>query len=159
MTKTNETKSELLEALDPMLKLIGGRDLGDADELLRMLESLFPTDGGELERIHDLCLEGLEEGWLCDREKGAAKFSRLAKASDDTHGVSIDVVLSSGEGVEHTHTKGEVDLCFVEEGSATFDGHGAGWIVYPPGSRHSPDVEGGKMLILYFLPDGEIEWH
>ena len=27
-----------------------------------------------------------------------------------------------------------------------------------PGSRHVPEVAGGRMLIVYFLPDGAMEW-
>ena len=44
------------------------------------------------------------------------------------------------------------------DGTPDFDGHGSGWAVYPSGSVHVPDVTGGTMLILYFLPGGEIEW-
>jgi hypothetical protein len=43
-------------------------------------------------------------------------------------------------------------------GSATFDGRGAGWLVYGPGSAHSPTVSGGKAVVLYLLPTGKIEF-
>ena len=42
--------------------------------------------------------------------------------------------------------------------AAKFDGHGAGWLVYPPDSAHRPTVTGGRALILYLLPEGKIEW-
>ncbi|MBP6368696.1 MAG: DUF4863 family protein, partial [Burkholderiales bacterium] len=41
---------------------------------------------------------------------------------------------------------------------ATFDGQGAGWVVYGPGSAHSPTVAGGRALVLYLLPQGAIEF-
>ena len=41
---------------------------------------------------------------------------------------------------------------------ADFDGHGRGWCVYQPGSGHHPTVRGGRALVLYFLPDGRIDW-
>jgi hypothetical protein len=43
-------------------------------------------------------------------------------------------------------------------GTAQFDGHGAGWLVYEPGSAHYPTVRGGKALVLYLLPQGAIEF-
>ena len=42
--------------------------------------------------------------------------------------------------------------------TARFDGHGAGWVVYGPGSAHSPTVTGGRALVLYLLPQGAIEF-
>jgi len=42
--------------------------------------------------------------------------------------------------------------------SAKFDGRGAGFLVYPAGSAHSPTVTGGKALVLYLLPEGAIEF-
>jgi hypothetical protein len=44
------------------------------------------------------------------------------------------------------------------DGSATFDGHGAGWVVYGPGTAHRPTVAGGKARVLYMLPGGLIEF-
>ncbi len=41
---------------------------------------------------------------------------------------------------------------------AKFDGRGAGWCVYEPGSAHHPTVTGGAALVLYLLPDGEIDF-
>ena len=46
---------------------------------------------------------------------------------------------------------------FTDEG-ATFDHHGAGWLVCPPGTAHSPTVRHGRALVLYLLPDGAIEF-
>jgi hypothetical protein len=31
-------------------------------------------------------------------------------------------------------------------------------VVEPPGSEHVPTVAGGRMLIVYLLPQGEIEF-
>ncbi|MNL76803.1 hypothetical protein D3C87_2028270 [compost metagenome] len=43
-------------------------------------------------------------------------------------------------------------------GDARFDGHGAGWLVYGPGSAHRPTVTQGRALVLYLLPGGAIEF-
>jgi hypothetical protein len=44
------------------------------------------------------------------------------------------------------------------EGDAHFDGRAAGWLVCPPGSAHRPTVTAGRALVLYLLPDGQIEF-
>jgi hypothetical protein len=64
----------------------------------------------------------------------------------------------SGVGPGHTHGNGEIDLCLAVGGTPRFDGHGPGWVVYPPGSWHEPTVTGGAMDILYFLPGGAIQF-
>jgi hypothetical protein len=39
-----------------------------------------------------------------------------------------------------------------------FDGRPAGWCVYPPGSAHHPTVTSGRALVLYLLPEGQIQF-
>jgi hypothetical protein len=98
-------------------------------------------------------------GAATPREQGGVRFGRLAKAGPDTHGFSIDIVEMHGAAVgAHTHPAGELDLCFALDGAPRFDGREPGWVVYPPGSRHTPTVTGGRMLIVYFLPGGEIRF-
>ena len=46
----------------------------------------------------------------------------------------------------------------LDEGAATFDGRPAGWCVYPPGSAHRPTVAQGRALVLYLLPEGQIQF-
>lgn len=139
----------LWREIDPILDHLAALDLKDADAARQSLEARFPrTD--TLER---LCRENL--GAICPKEAGAARFGRLAR---ERRGFSVDVVLSRGKGRPHLHPGGEVNLCFAFEGRPTFDGHGPGWVVFPPGSRHPADVSGGAMLMIYFLPGGRIEW-
>jgi hypothetical protein len=61
-------------------------------------------------------------------------------------------------GPHHRHPTGEIDLVLPLSGDARFDGRGAGWVVYGPGSAHRPTVRGGKALVLYLLPQGAIEF-
>ncbi len=37
-------------------------------------------------------------------------------------------------------------------------GVAAGWLVCPPGSAHRPTVLGGRALVLYLLPQGQIQF-
>lgn len=58
-----------------------------------------------------------------------------------------------------TATLGEIDLILpLDGGGATFDGRPAGWCVYPPGSAHRPTVAQGRALVLYLLPEGQIQF-
>ncbi|MCG3102208.1 DUF4863 family protein, partial [Enterobacter sp. DRP3] len=53
---------------------------------------------------------------------------------------------------------GEVDMIMPVTDAARFDGHGAGWLVYGPGSAHRPTVTQGRALVLYLLPGAAIEF-
>ena len=63
-----------------------------------------------------------------------------------------------GAGPLHRHPAGEVNWCIALEGEPTFMGQPPGWVVEPPGSEHVPTVSGGRMLIVYLLPAGAIEF-
>ena len=54
--------------------------------------------------------------------------------------------------------RGEVNLCFAVDGEPRFDGQAEGWVTFAPDSQHVPTVSDGRMLIVYFLPGGEVEW-
>ena len=105
------------------------------------------------------CERGIAEGWLCQYEGGGIRYGRVFKPSEALAGFSVDVVdMDNVVGPHHTHTNGEIDLIMPLEGDALFDGHGAGWMVCPPGSSHKPTVTQGRALVLYLLPDGKIEF-
>ena len=151
----NET---LLEALRPILDHLSGLDLSDADGAVRGLNQAFPLGSPFVEGLRKAFREGLEQGWLCDKKGGSARFSRVAKPGEATHGFSIDAVRLEGPGVWHRHTTGEVDLCFADGPDARFDVFPEGWVVLAPGTDHVPTTTGGAMNILYFIPQGALQW-
>ena len=105
------------------------------------------------------CQTGMAEGWLCDREGGGIQYGRIVKPCDDLHQFSVDVVnMKDIAGPHHAHPLGEIDLIMPIEGEARFDGHSAGWLVYPAGSAHRPTVSSGRALVLYLLPQGRIDF-
>jgi 2-hydroxylaminobenzoate mutase len=57
----------------------------------------------------------------------------------------------------HCHTNGEINMIIPLEELAQFCGHGAGWWVFAPISEHFATVA-GRVLMMYVLPDGEIEY-
>jgi len=146
-----------LTVLHPILDVIRHVDPNDPGATDH-LNTVLPLDDPRMIAAFDLVRDGIESGWIVPREAGGVRFGRLAKPSGDLHGFSIDAVDMDGAGPGHTHPNGEIDLCFALEGTPAFDGHAPGWLVLPPGSWHVPTVSGGRMGILYFLPDGAIEF-
>jgi hypothetical protein len=142
----------LNDALKPILEVLRTAPLDAA-----ALEKALPLSSPQMQALKKLMREGVTARWLCDRENGAVRYSRVLK-SDAGGGMSVDAVHMSGPGAGHTHPNGEIDLCFTVSGTPKFNGEPEGWTVYPPGSWHVPTVEGGVMDILYFLPGGAIRF-
>lgn len=149
---------KFMSKLEPVVGRLAWVDLTDAAAAKRWLEREVPMISPVVREIEAMFAKGIAEGWLCDREGGGAKFSRVAKPSPQHSNFSIDAVQLSGPGVWHKHTAGEIDLCFAASGKPKFDGFEPGWVVFAPGSEHIPTVSGGTMNILYFLPGGQLEW-
>lgn len=151
------TPHEFAELLAPITQWIGNRPLDDA--LDGDLNRVFPADGRLFRSVADACHAAIAAGWMCNREGGGIKYGRVVKPSAASQGFSVDVVaMENLAGPHHRHPNGEIDMIMPESGAATFDGRGAGWLVYGPGSAHRPTVTGGKALVLYLLPQGAIEF-
>jgi len=151
------SNEQLTITLTPMLKSISELDLSHpASEV--MLNQEFSASNPHLKAAIAQAKQGIEEGWLCNRENAGVKFSRVSKPSAATFNLSIDAVLMSGAGAAHAHPNGEVSLCIPMQGDPAYDDFEYTWAPYPPGSLHTPTVTGGEMLILYFLPDGAMDW-
>lgn len=136
---------------------LGNRTL-DAD-LQQWLNAEHGSLSASYQQLHQDVLAGVQAGWLCDREAGGLRYGRIFKPADDLLGYSVDVVdMTSLAGPHHTHPNGEIDLIMPVDADAQFDGHGAGWLVCPPGSAHAPTVTHGRAFVLYLLPQGRIEF-
>lgn len=136
---------------------IRGRPL-DAD-LDAWLNAQHGAGSGTYEALAASCRAGVRDGWLCEREGGGIKYGRIFKPADDLAGFSVDVVdMREIAGPHHTHPMGEIDLIMPLEGEAQFDGRPAGWCVYGPGTAHRPTVSRGRALVLYLLPQGQIQF-
>lgn len=140
---------------------IAGRLAGAAPDaaLSAWLNTELGPESVEFRAIVASCLAGLHDGWLCQREGGGIKYGRIFKPAEDLQGFSVDVVdMDSIAGPHHAHPQGEIDLVMPMTEGARFDGKGAGWVVYGPGSAHAPTVTQGRALVLYLLPQGEIQF-
>ena len=161
MSDTSSTPATGKEAFHQLIAgltaQIAGKPLDG--ELDRWLNAHHGAGSASFEQLRQACIGGVAEGWLCEREGGGIRYGRVFKAEDALHRFSVDVVdMQDIAGPHHTHPNGEIDLIMPLSPSAKFDGRGAGFLVYPAGSAHSPTVTGGKALVLYLLPDGAIEF-
>jgi hypothetical protein len=136
---------------------IANQSLDDALE--RRLNAEHPAGSAVFEKMLAGCRAGTAAGWMCHREAAGIRYGRVIKSSAETHFFSVDVVdMNECVGPHHEHPNGEIDLIMPLEGSALFDGRGAGWKVYPPESEHFPTVSGGRAFVLYLLPQGAIRF-
>src|SRR5689334_4852038 len=114
------------------------------------LNRTFQANGDVYRQIFDSCHAAIEARWMCERETGGIKYGRVIKPAPELNGYSVDVVdMNDVKGPHHRHPNGEIDLVMPLTDGAKFDGHGAGWVVYGPGSAHFPTVTEGRALVLY----------
>jgi hypothetical protein len=123
------------------------------------LDRLLPPADAAFRAIESACHEAIAAGWMCTQGGEGRRFGRVIEPGPATAGFSVDVVdLTDIVGPHHRHPNGEICMVMPVSPEARFDGKGAGWKVYPPGSAHRPTVTGGRALVLYLLPAGQIEF-
>lgn len=128
-------------------------------ELSAALAVQFDPQGQSFQALASACREGVRDGWLAQRGEEPLKWGRILKPTTETHGFSVDVVrMTDVAGPHHGHPQGEIDMVIPLDPDARFDGQGEGWKVYPPGTAHHPTVTGGSVIVLYLLPNGEIDF-
>ena len=151
------SSNEFRQQIAALTDRLAGRTL-DAD-LQAWLNEQHGVNSDTYRQLEQGCRRGVAEGWMCEREAGGIRYGRVFKPADDLHGFSVDVVeMSNVVGPHHAHPEGEIDLVMPVEGDALFDGHPAGWVVYPAGSAHHPTVSDGRARVLYLLPGGKIDF-
>jgi hypothetical protein len=149
--------AQLRSVVEPVTRHIAGRPLDAALEA--ELNRAFPAGSETFRAIERECHDGIAAGVLCTHGGGNRRFGRVFEPDPTLAGFSVDVVdITELVGNHHRHPTGEIDLIMPVDPDAKFDGRGAGWLVYPPGSGHRPTVSAGRALILYLLPAGRIEW-
>jgi Domain of unknown function (DUF4863) len=149
--------TQFTRLLEKPVQAAEGRALNK--ELEAYLNHEFPAAGPEVALIFAGCKAAIAAGWMCQRNAGGIRYGRVIKPSPQLAGFSVDVVdMQSIAGPHHAHPNGEIDLIMPIDPQAKFDGQGAGWMVYEPGSSHAPTVTGGQALILYLLPHGAIDF-
>jgi hypothetical protein len=148
---------DFAEEIGALTRAIGDRPLDAA--LAIWLNQTYPADGAAFQKLAALIDQGCSEGWLCQREAGGIKFSRVVKPGQSAGIFSVDVVrMERIAGPHHVHPNGEIGMIVPLSGNPDFDGFAPGWYVYGPGSAHHPTVSDGAAYVLYLLPEGAIEF-
>jgi hypothetical protein len=158
MLPSGKHKPEALSIIHRVLAFIGDRPF-DA-ELEFQLNRRFGPYGGIYERLAKLLHLGLEEGWVGYAPVAGAGYNRgrIAEPTTETAKMSVEsALLRDVKGQYHCHTRGEIDMVIPIDASSQWCGHSVGWVVYPPGSEHFPTGR-GQLLVMFFLPNGEIEY-
>lgn len=143
--------------LEPVMNAVGR---GPVDQhLAERLNTEFPGDGEVFNAIETACHAAIAAGWMCTQGGDGRRFGRVIEPAGETHDLSVDVVdLENVVGPHHRHPNGEVCMVMPVDEDARFNGEPRGWCVFEPESAHYPTVKGGRSLVLYMLPGGEIEF-
>ena len=150
--KINEFQALLKTVTD----LVSGMAIGP--KLTDELNLRFPPDGETFDKIEKACHKAIADGWMCTNGEVGRRWGRVIEPCEETGGLSVDVVdLTDLVGSQHSHPRSEVCMVTPITPEAEFDGTSRGWCVFEPGSAHYPTVTNGEALILYMLPDGEID--
>lgn len=150
--------STLIDVFAPLIAAADGVSPSDPQAAGVLLRQRLDPHGASARELNARLRQLLDAGEIAQRGAPPVKYGRVAKAGPQTREFSIDVVDMNGAGPRHRHPRGEINYCIALEGAPTFMGQPPGWVVEPPGSEHVPTVAGGRMLIVYLLPQGEIEF-
>lgn len=138
------------------------------------LNAKYGVESALYKELSRLLVLGVKEGWLADIEVAGVRYRRshVAMPSADTFFFSATaVLLDSTDSTQHNpegslragyhlHPYGEINLVVpLHEGAALAGPNGwcyGGWTAPAPGSHHFPEVKGGAVISLTFLPAGRI---
>ncbi|KAF0966352.1 MULTISPECIES: DUF4863 family protein [unclassified Rhodococcus (in: high G+C Gram-positive bacteria)] len=136
------------------------------------LEGWLNTNYGPGTELYDdlarMITEGVNDGWAANVELDGPKYrrSRIASPTEELHYFSVTAVymnsISRYRGQYHQHPYGELNLVVPLDPGAELAGPrgwcGAGWTAPGPGSHHYPEVRGGALIALFYLPAGRISY-
>lgn len=108
------------------------------------------------------------EGWVATDELDGPKYrrSRLYAPSERSRYFSITTVYMESQeeyrGQYHLHPYGEINCVVQLDETAELKGMAgwqkAGWTSPAAGTHHYPEVRGGALVALFFLPAGRISY-
>lgn len=151
------------------------KDLTPGDQVEKWLNEKYSPASEAYQELSKLVQIGVQDGWAANIEVGGQRYrrSRLCDPSEETLYFSITCVYmdstAMGEPLEqsfkgdyHGHPYGEFNMVVPLSDTAVLAGPNgwchAGWTAPGPGSHHYPEVKGGKVIALFFLPAGRISY-
>jgi hypothetical protein len=171
-TQFTHGKDELVARLIPLLQEV--KDMTTGTEVEQWLNAKYGVESELYKELARLITLGVQEGWAADAEIAGPRYRRslVGMPSAETFFFSITaVLLDSTDNVQnnaegsfrasyHLHPYGEINLVVpLNEGAALAGPQGwcyGGWTAPGPGSHHFPEVKGGAVISLTFLPAGRI---
>jgi hypothetical protein len=171
-TSSAQPKDELVARFIPFLHEVKDMTTGHAFE--QWLNTKYGVESALYQELSRLLTLGVAEGWLADIEVAGPRYrrSQVVIPSADTFFFSATAVLLDSTGNTqnnpedslragyHLHPYGEINLVVpLNEGAALAGPNGwchGGWTAPAPGSHHFPEVKGGAVISLTFLPAGRI---
>ncbi len=171
-TQLTSTKDELVARLIPFLQEV--KDMTTSTETEQWLNTKHGVESELYKDLARLITLGVKEGWAADAEIAGPRYrrSRVSGPCEETFFFSATaVLLDSTENTQnnpegsfraghHSHPYGEINLVVpLNEGAALAGPNGwcyGGWTAPAPGSHHFPEVKGGAVISLTFLPAGRI---
>lgn len=161
-----DKKSELITHSIAFLSQI--KNLTPGPDLETMLNAEFGPQSATWQALSRLALDGVRTGWAANEQIDGPHYrrSRLVSPGDDTFHFSITLVYMESDeafrGQYHAHPYGEINLIAPVTEGAEVGGprgwYGPGWTSPAPGSHHYPEVRGGGVVQLFYLPAGRISY-
>ena len=172
-----DSRQALIDRSIPFLQEV--KDMTPGAEMERWLNTKYGPGSPLYRDLSRLIKLGVEEGWAARDEIDGATYrrSRIMAPAPETFHFSITAVYMNSRdaraftdgdadrvlrGDYHGHPYGELNLVAPIDGSAQLKGlqgwQGAGWTAPDPGSRHFPEVRGGALIALFYLPAGRISY-
>ncbi|KAF9772547.1 hypothetical protein IL306_009739 [Fusarium sp. DS 682] len=144
-------------------------DLTPGKDLEARLNKDYGPGNPHYEAFCSYIKQGLEEGWVAETELDGRKYRRgkITLPVPETKYFSITTVYMDSKeeytGQYHAHPYGEINCVVQIDKTAELKGmqgwQGAGWTSPGPGTHHYPEVRGGALVALFFLPAGRISYN
>jgi Domain of unknown function (DUF4863) len=168
-------REELVQRSIPFLREV--KDMTPGAKMERWLNETYGETSALYQDLARLIKIGIEEGWAANQEVDGPNYrrSRILEPTPETFQFSITAVYMNStdpqrfkdeddhevlRGQYHGHPYGELNLVVPLTKGAELKGlqgwQGPGWTAPDPGSRHYPEVRGGAVIALFYLPAGRI---
>ena len=161
-----DMREDLISCSIPFLGEI--KDKTPGIELEGWLNTKYGLGSALYDDLARLIKAGVEEGWAANVEIDGRRYrrSRICEPSAGTFYFSITAVYMDSQerfrGDYHSHPYGELNMVVPVDEGALLAGpngwSGPGWTAPAPGSHHYPEVMGGALIALFFLPAGRIRY-
>jgi hypothetical protein len=170
-------REELIQQSIPFLQEV--KDMTPGAEMEKWLNKRYDQESDLYQNLARLIKLGVEEGWAANQEVAGPNYrrSRILDPSPETFYFSITAVYMDSKdprafkdehedevlrGDYHGHPYGELNVVVPIDKGAELKGlqgwQGPGWTAPDPGSRHFPEVRGGAVIALFYLPAGRISY-